>query len=164
MKCKILLSAVLALCNLLALYSADVFLAGNESGLYEISVGGVKHIWGGAAVYKIVKAADRRLFLTDRGIAVTDDLKTFSFLNASLPKKIVKHIDEKGSRTFVEKMPQLKDLEVHPSNPDIFVTASSSKVFLTTDGGKSWQDLGANGVINGIKAVNVLDLPRAKAG
>ncbi len=159
MKCKILLSAVLALCNLLALYSADVFLAGNESGLYEISVGGVKHIWDGAAVYKIVKAADRRLFLTDRGIAVTDDLKTFSFLNASLPKKIVKHIDEKGSRTFVEKMPQLKDLEVHPSNPDIFVTASSSKVFLTTDGGKSWLDLGANGVINGIKAVNVLDMP-----
>lgn len=159
MKYKIFLPILWAFFNLFNLYAAGSFLAGSEDGLYEVNGFEVTRLWSDAKIYKIVKAADKWLFLTDKGVAVSKNLRAFSYLNAALPKKIIKHIDEKGNKTFIEKMPQLKDLEVHPSNPMVFVTASSSKVFLTTDAGKTWQDLGANGFINGIKAVYAADFP-----
>lgn len=155
---KIFLPVLLIICNT-CLSANDFFLAGNETGLYEIDNFKVEKIWDGGKIIKISKAANRWLFLTDNGIAYSNNLKDFKYINSNLPKKIIKTINENGNKIFTEKMPQLKDFEVHPINPNIYVTASSSKVFLTLNAGKTWQDLGANGFMNGIKAVSVLDLP-----
>ncbi len=145
-----------------SLFAEDAFLTGGKDGLYEIHNFHEKHIWNGASVFKICKAGNQWLFLTDAGIAASKDLKNFYYINNTLPKKIIKTIDENGDKQFTEKVQQLKDLEVHPENPNIFVTATSDSVFLTTDSGKTWQNLGCNGKVNGIKAVSVADMLNGK--
>ncbi|UTY32527.1 hypothetical protein E4N75_08930 [Treponema putidum] len=147
---------------MLPLYAQDVFLAGNGEGLFKIENFKTKKIWSDSSVLKICKTGNQWLFLTDKGLAASKDLKDFYYLNEKLPKKIIKNIDKNGNKTFIEKIPQLKDLEVHPFNPNIFVTATSSNVFLTRDSGKTWEDLGANHSVNGIKAVCVLDMPNSR--
>ncbi|WP_255822448.1 putative glycoside hydrolase [Treponema putidum] len=154
--------AFVLLIIMLPLYAQDVFLAGNGEGLFKIENFKTKKIWSDSSVLKICKTGNQWLFLTDKGLAASKDLKDFYYLNEKLPKKIIKNIDKNGNKTFIEKIPQLKDLEVHPFNPNIFVTATSSNVFLTRDSGKTWEDLGANHSVNGIKAVCVLDMPNSR--
>lgn len=162
--CKNLLKFFYILLMLLfiPLYAENIFLAGNENGLFEIEYLKPRKIWSDAQVFKISKAGNQWLFLTDKGLAASKDLKQFYYLNDNLPRKIIKTIGQDGNKKFIEKIPQLKDLEVHPFNPNIFVTASSSNVFLTRDSGKTWTDLGSNHYVNGIKAVCVLDMPNSK--
>lgn len=159
---KKIISALLFGFTVLIIFAEEAFLAGGESGLYEIHNFRAKNIWDKASVYKICRAGNQWLFLTDNGIAASKNLQDFYYLNNALPKKIIKSIDKNGNKSFSEKMQQLKDLEVHPSNPNIFITASSESVFLTADSGKTWTNLGCNGKVNGIKAVCVLDIPNAK--
>ena len=154
--------AFVLLIVMLPLYAQDAFLAGSSEGLFKIDNFRAKKIWSDAPVFKISKAGNQWLFLTGKGLAASKNLKEFYYLNDKLPKKIIKNIDKNGNKTFIEKIPQLKDLEVHPFNPNIFVTATSSNVFLTRDSGKTWENLGANHSVNGIKAVSVLDMPNSR--
>ncbi|UTC68446.1 MULTISPECIES: putative glycoside hydrolase [unclassified Treponema] len=147
---------------MIPVYAQDVFMAGSYEGLFRIDNFRAKKIWNDAAVFKICRAGNQWLFLTDKGLAASKNLKDFYYLNDKLPKKIIKNIDADGNKTFIEKIPQLKDLEVHPFNPNIFVTATSGSVFLTRDSGKTWTDIGANHSVNGIKAVSVLDMPNVR--
>ncbi len=156
LKACLLLFSFLSFAQLFAYTNA--FLAGNEKGLYQIDNYSKKRIYSKAEIYKICRAGNQWLFLTNKGILASKNLKKFYYLNNGLAKKIVKVIDKNGNKSFKEKIHQLKDLEVHPSNPNIFVTATSDSVFLTRDAGKSWQDLGCNGKVNGLKAVSVLDM------
>ena len=129
--------AFVLLIIMLPLYAQDAFLAGSSEGLFKIDNFRAKKIWSDAPVFKISKAGNQWLFLTGKGLAASKNLKEFYYLNDKLPKKIIKNIDKNGNKTFIEKIPQLKDLEVHPFNPNIFVTATSSNVFLTRDSGKT---------------------------
>lgn len=157
---KIVIILVLVISTFM-LFAEEAFLVGGENGLYQIQNFKAINIWQKNSIYKICRAGHQWLFLTDDGILASKDLKTFYSLNDNLPKKIIKSIDENGNKTFIKKIQQLKDLEVHPINPNVFVTATSDSVLLTIDAGKTWQDLGCNGRVNGIKAISVVDLPNA---
>ncbi|CEM61454.1 hypothetical protein DWQ65_11370 [Treponema phagedenis] len=143
------------------LFSQQPFLAGTEDGLYKLTPYAAFPLLKEVAIKKIIALDDSWLFLTSKGVMKSADLKTFSFVNTGLPVKIIKTISN-AKKEFVSVPQPLKDLEVHPDNPSIFVTATNTAVFLTRDGGKTWKDLGCNSNRNGVKAVAVLDLPDTK--
>ena len=79
------------------LYAENIFLAGNENGLFEIEYLKPRKIWSDAQVFKISKAGNQWLFLTDKGLAASKDLKQFYYLNDNLPRKIIKTIGQDGN-------------------------------------------------------------------
>jgi hypothetical protein len=67
---------------------------------------------------------------------------------------------EGGQKSFTPLIQEIKDLEIHPGNPEIMVCATKDQVFLTRNGGRTWENLGAPPYrTNGIKAVAAADLP-----
>jgi hypothetical protein len=142
------------------LFAREGFLAGSESGLYSLERGRPELIWGKTAVRKIVKAGDSWFLLTDSGIWTSKDLVSFEERNAGLPVKTIK-VPQNNTKTFVREVQELKDLEIHPTNPLIMITATKDSVFLTRDGGYSWKDMGMCAQTVGLKSVTVLDLPDA---
>lgn len=94
-------------------------------------------------------------FLTSKGILTSTDLKTFEYRNNGLSFLKMKEINL-DQVSFSDKVAQLKDLEVHPQNPQILVTATKDNVFITYDGGLNWKNLGSmSSSTSGIKAVAV---------
>lgn len=153
---KKLLFCVILSCALFSV-AAQEFLVGTDSGLYNVA--GVPYqIFSNIAVYSIQKNGGAYFFITDRGIMKSSDLKHYVFLSNGLPKKILK-MEVNGKFQLVEKTQALKDLAFHPTDENIFVTATNSAVFLTVNGGKTWQNLGSYGNANGIKSVAVATLP-----
>ena len=143
-------------------YTADFALAGSNWGLYCINRNSQSLIWSKAEVRKILKVGDTWYMLTAAGIYTTtytaDGRFQFKSLNEGLPVKTIKKF-EHGTKSFVSEIQELKDLEVHPENSQIMVTATREAVFLTRNGGRTWQNLGISAVTAGVKAVAVLDLP-----
>lgn len=150
MACVFFLSGVL--------FGQTLFLAGSENGLYRISSGTATQIWNKSEVKKIIHSDSAWFFLTGEGIFYSKDLVLFEERNTGLPVKVLK-IPENGSKRFTREIQELKDLEIHPSNTRIMVTATKDSVFLTKDGGLSWKSIGLNAVTTGAKAVAVTDLP-----
>ncbi|PIE98956.1 MAG: hypothetical protein CR988_00895 [Treponema sp.] len=142
---------------LLPAFAQNEFLLGTDEGLFDIR-DEPRQIFKNIAIYKILHNGENWFFLTDKGILVSNNLQGYSFLNNGLPKKTLK-LNYSGIFKFVTQTKALKDLEFHPTNKDIFVTATNDSVFLTVDGGTTWQNLGCYGKANGIKAVAVTDLP-----
>lgn len=138
----------------------DFLLAGTRDGLYKLTSVSVQPLWKGTAVRKIIKNGTTWFFLTDNGIARSNNLTQFDFVNEGLPIKVIKRISGK-EKAFIKKPQMLKDMEVHPVRPDTLITATNSAVFLSEDGGKHWRNLGCHTRVNGLKAVCVLDLPDA---
>jgi len=136
----------------------EFLLAGTQNGLYQLTPASVKHIWDTVQVKKILKGGNRWFFLTANGVAASENLQHFDYVNANLPVKVLKNIDN-GTKSFEYKTQMLKDLEMHPAKPQILVTATNSEVFFTEDGGQHWHSIGAHTQVNGIKAVCILDLP-----
>ncbi len=133
-------------------------LAGTASGIYRVIDGRATLLREAREVRKILRVGDRWLFLTGAGILESRDLVVFEERNAGLPVKVVK-VPDSGSKKFVREVQELKDLEVHPDNPEILVTATRDAVFLSRDGGRSWKSEGMSAATAGVKAVAVLDLP-----
>ncbi len=133
-------------------------LAGTAAGIYRLSGGKATLVRETPEVRKIVRAAGRWLFLTGEGILESSDLTTFHARNEGLPIKVVK-VPTGGAKSFTREVQELKDLEVHPDNPLIMVTATRDAVFLTRDGAKTWTNLGLSAMTAGAKAVCVADLP-----
>lgn len=153
---KRILICICLLCNVIGI-NAQAILVGTDAGLFDIS--GIPHqIFSGVSIYNIEKSDGSYFFLTDKGIMKSTDLKHYTFVSESLPKKTLK-LETSGSFQLVKKHQRLKDIAFHPENPNIFVTATNSAVFLTENGGKTWQNLGTYGNANGIKAVAVATLP-----
>ncbi len=141
-----------------SLSARDFFLAGTQTGLYKLTAVSVKKVWYGVQVRKIIKSGKKWFFLTDNGIACSENAELFEYINTGLPVKVLKTIDE-TEKSFIRKTQMLKDLEKHPDHTDTLVTATNSAVFLSTDGGNQWINLGCHSSVNGLKAVCVLDLP-----
>lgn len=156
MKSKI---RMLSVCMLFSgfLFASENFLAGSSSGLYSLGSPSPTLLWDKPDVRKIVKAGNAWFFLTGSGIWTSGDLAAFEERNEGLPIKVVK-VPENGTKTFVREVQELKDLEVHPSNPLILVTATKDAVYLTRDGGLSWKSVGMSAMTAGVKSVAVADL------
>ncbi len=143
-------------------------LAGTDSGLYKINESRTAMpLWTEGKVSKIVhtqsKAVDgskndRWFLLTSKGIVTTSDLVNFEYRNAGLAHLTIKE-SEGNEITFTKQCAQLKDLEVHPENSSILVTATKDNVYITYDAGLSWKNIGSSSATtSGIKAVAVADI------
>jgi hypothetical protein len=117
-------------------------------------------------VWKILSLGETEgwVILTDKGILVSGDLKNWEERNQGLPVQTLKFY-EGGKKTFQPVIQEIKDLEIHPRNPDIMVCAVKNGVFLTRNGGRTWENLGMPPYnSNGIKAVAVLTLADGSGG
>lgn len=140
------------------LSAQDVFLAGTNNGLYKVNQSKTTLLWGKANIRKIIRTGNTWYFLTGAGVLTSSDLVNFEERNNGLPVKVIKILSG-GQKTFTREIQEMKDLEVHPTNPLILVTATKDAVYLTRDGGLNWKNIGLNSVTAGAKAVTVLDLP-----
>ncbi len=144
-------------------------IAGAASGLYRLtSTNTAVPLWSEGKVLKILRTSpetpedassensqQRWYFLTSCGILTSTDLQNFEYRNNGLPFLKMKEINA-GAISFSDKPAQLKDLEIHPENPQILVTATKDRVYITYDGGLNWQSLGSmSSATSGIKAVAV---------
>lgn len=135
-------------------------LAGSEKGLYGISKTGANIVlWNGGEVKKIVKTPSYWAILTNVGIFVSADLFHWEARNIGLPVKTIKLFDNE-EKSFERMLAELKDLKVHPENPDMLITATKDAVFISQDTGRTWHSLGMPSYqTNGLKAVAVGNLP-----
>jgi hypothetical protein len=135
-------------------------LVGSEKGLHGITQNRANvSLWSGGEVKKIVKAPDSWTMLTSAGIYVSPDLFHWEERNAGLPVKTIKTYDN-GEKSFEEMFQELNDLEMHPENSNMMVTATKDAVFLSSDAGRTWRNLGMPPYqTNGLKAVAVGNLP-----
>lgn len=149
-------------CMLLSslLFARENILMGTSTGLYDIDSAAPTRLWDKADVRKIIKDGDTWFFLTGAGIWTSKDLVNYEERNEGLPVKVVKTYDD-GKKGFVREVQELKDLELHPTNPLVLVTATKDSIYLTRDGGHSWKNIGMSAATAGVKAVAVLDLPDA---
>ncbi|WP_223292837.1 putative glycoside hydrolase [Breznakiella homolactica] len=136
------------------------YLAGTEKGLYGINRYGIPSaLWNGGEVRKILKTDSYWALLTDQGILVSQDLRVWEPRNEGLPVKTIK-VYETGEKSFIRLVQEIKDLEIHPADPDIMVCAVKDAVFLSRDAGKTWRNLRMPAYrTNGIKAVAAAGMP-----
>ena len=154
---KRMLGALLFL-TAMSIHAQDFFLAGTQDGLYRLTSVSAQRLWNEAAVRKIIKSGKTWFLLTDNGIVRSENLTQFEYINEGLPVKVIKKITGE-EKTFIKKQQMLKDMEIHPSRPEVLITATNSNVFLSEDGGRHWRNLGCHTPVNGLKAVCILDLP-----
>ncbi|MDR2633170.1 MAG: hypothetical protein LBC51_06060 [Treponema sp.] len=135
-------------------------LIGTEAGLYGIDwKGSLTALWTRGAVRAIKRSKDYWAILSDQGIAVSPDLRTWEDRNQGLPVKLIKVYDQ-GETSFIRHVQDIKDLEIHPEQANIMVCAVKDGVFLSRNAGLSWEALGMPPYrTNGIKAVAVANLP-----
>jgi hypothetical protein len=140
-------------------------LIGADTGLYGLDRSGrLVSLWTGGQVRKIDKAAAPGsaintpgaafwVILSSQGILVSPDLHHWESRNQGLPVKTIKVFDE-GKKSFTPTVQEIKDLEINPANPEIMVCATKDTVYLSRNGGRSWESLGTPPYrTNGIKAV-----------
>ncbi|MDR1212298.1 MAG: hypothetical protein LBK40_08730, partial [Spirochaetaceae bacterium] len=139
-----------------------IYLAGTSRGLYGINrYGAAGAVWTGGQVKKILFTGTYWAILGDQGISVSRDLLSWEPGNRGLPVKTIK-VFEGGTKSFISAIQEIKDLEVHPQNPDILVCAVKDAVYLSRDAGQNWRSLGMPPYrTNGIKAVAVASMPYA---
>lgn len=120
----------------------------------------ISPLWQEGEVKKILLQKGRYILLTDQGIWVSSNLQKWEPRNRGLPFKTLKIIQE-GKKTFLQQVQDIKDLEIHPDEPDTWVCATREGVFITYTAGQEWVSLGMPPArTNGIKAVAVASLPK----
>jgi hypothetical protein len=135
-------------------------LAGAEGGLYGLDPQGNSTVlWEGGAVRKILWSGTYWALLSDQGIMVSLNLRHWESRNQGLPVRTLKTYRE-GETLLMRQIQELKDLEFDPLDPETLVTTVKDRVFLSRDGGRSWENLGAPPFrTQGLKAVAVASLP-----
>jgi hypothetical protein len=141
-------------------------ILGTDEGLTGVDQAGVSQVlWEGGAVRKILKRGTGWVMLTDAGVFVSEDLRNWEARNRGLPVWTIKVYDSgngNGRKSFEPVIQEIKDLEVHPADAEILVCAVKNAVYLTRNGGRSWESLGMPAYnTNGIKAVAVAGLSDA---
>jgi hypothetical protein len=146
------------------LNSRITLLAGADGGLFSFDrAGNAAPLWRGGSVRKILRAGNAWFIMGSGGIFRSEDLSVWENRGRGLPEKTVK-VFEGGVKSFLAVPQEIKDLEANPADPDIMVCATKDRVFLTRNGGRSWESLGApNYRTNGIKAVAAAYMPAVPA-
>ena len=145
------------------------FIAGSDKGLFRIIKNKtLEPLWTEGKVKQILRVPfssekDNTNFswyiLTNKGILYTSDLEHFELRNTGLPFLTVKKYDGK-SPTLESQVDLLKDIAVDPIDPLTLVTATRDNVYLSTDGGQNWRNMGSVSTsTTGIKAVAVAHIP-----
>ena len=135
-------------------------ILGTENGLMGLDQAGNRTtLWSGGEVKKIISrnlgTQTQWIILTSQGIFVSNDLRSWESRNQGLATYVIKNY-EGGRTSLITSVRDIKDLEVDPQNPENMVCAIKDAVFLTRNGGRTWQSLGMpNYRSNGIKAVGV---------
>jgi hypothetical protein len=147
----------------LPLYSQEnawSLVIGAADGLYGLDQSGrSQRLWSGGEVKKILSYKTGQttswLILTSQGILTSNNLRNWEARNTGLPVKTIK-VYEGGRTSFITNVQEIKDLKIHPNNPEIMVCAFKEAVYLTRNGGRNWQNLGMPSYIsNGIKSTAV---------
>ena len=140
-------------------------LAGTESGLYKIIGSNTPvPLWTKSRVTQILYTqnlnGEQWFFVTGLGIVTSTDLTTFTILGKAngLPELTLKTYDGEKT-TLVQRAKGIKDIAIHPQNPYILAAVTSDAVYLTKDGGETWNSLGFCAQTAGAKAVAVADMP-----
>jgi hypothetical protein len=135
-------------------------LIGTAEGLYGLDLwGDLSPLWQGGEVRKIAAAGTSWALLSTSGIFWSDDLQDWENRSAGLPVKTVKFFQD-GEKSFLPMVQEIKDLMIHPGNPDLMVCAVKDTVYLSKDSGRSWTNLGMPSYrSNGIKAAAAAYLP-----
>ena len=136
--------------------SDEPFLVGTDNGLYRILSNGIAEpLWNEGKISFIHKTQNKWWFICEKGILSSEDLKHFSLQNNGLPSLMIKTYDGKNKH-LLNKAALLKDLSSDPFDPNILVTATKDNVYLTRNGGTSWEKIGSmSRGTSGIKAVAV---------
>jgi len=120
-----------------------VTLAGTNEGLFAIDAAGVvTALWSGGSVKKILPPQydNDWVILSNEGIFFSNDLLNWEQRNQGLPIKTIKVIDD-GEKDFLYIVQDLKDVKINLSDPQIMVTTTRERTYLTRDGGMSWTAL-----------------------
>jgi hypothetical protein len=135
---------------------------GTATGLTALNPdGGLEQLWKEGAVRKILRTPSEWFILSDQGIFASKDLTLWEARNTGLPQRVLKLYGD-GKKSFLSLTGGIKDLEADPENPDTLVCAVKDGVYLSRNGGRDWENLGAPPFrSNGIKAVGVSSLPGA---
>ena len=145
-------------------------LIGTDQGLFSLDrQGAVRTLWSGGTVRKIVPLdyagyaggdeGGAWAIMSGEGIFVSTDLRQWENRSQGLPIKTLKIFQDR-EKTFLPMVQEIKDLEVHPADPEIMVCATKDRVYLSRNQGRSWSSLGAPPYrTNGIKAVAAAYLP-----
>lgn len=141
-----------------AAFSQSGIIAGTEQGLFRITRTGAVKIQDISGVRKILRTPAGWYVMSAAGILFSADLASFEERNSGLPQKVIKTW-ENGVKGFHREIQELKDLEVHPDNPLILVTATKDSVYITRDGGHNWKSAGLSAATTGAKAVAIASLP-----
>jgi hypothetical protein len=133
---------------------------GTVEGLVGLDLAGKSEVlWEGGAVRKILRRSDGGwVILTEKGVFVSEDLRRWEERNQGLPVWNIK-VYEDGKKSFEPVIQEIKDLEIHPADSEIMVCAVKNAVYLTRNGGRSWENLGMPPYnTNGAKAVAAASL------
>ena len=140
-------------------------LTGTETGLYKI-VGSDTPVplWNESRVTQILRtqtdSGEQWFFVTGHGLLYSNDLKNFTIIGneQGLPVLTLKEYDGQKTR-LVKRAKEIKDIAVHPQNPNILVATTDKTVYLSRDGGQNWKSLGFSAQTAGAKAVAVASMP-----
>ena len=138
----------------------DAFIVGTDNGVFKVSKSGERiPLLKDVKVTQIVKTDYRWFFVTANGILTSEDLVVFKESNNGLPYHTIKEYDG-NEKTFIRKVPLLKDLCVDPLDQKILVTATKNEVYMTRDGGDNWYSIGSMSKNTaGMKSVAVAHMP-----
>jgi hypothetical protein len=125
-----------------ALEKRSFLLAGTSQGLYAWDChGDPVLVWNGGGnppeIKKIIAVPYGFFVLTSEGIFFSGDGRSFEDRNEGITYKTIKVINE-NEKSFTNITDDLKDIASDLSNPLNLVTCSKDKVFISTNGAKSW--------------------------
>ncbi|MGB4572897.1 MAG: putative glycoside hydrolase [Rectinemataceae bacterium] len=158
-----LIFVILAVLVMTASASApeEVFLAGNDEGLYIVRPGKngyeAESLWSGGRVLKIEPAGSGWYVLSSGGLLYAqapDAQNPYSIrdISTGLPSKTLNLYRNAAFVPFV--VPEdLKDIESDPAVPARVLVCTADKVMYSPDHGSTWSDLGSPSVMPGLKAV-----------
>lgn len=112
-------------------------------------------------IKKILPVPDGFYILTSEGVFFTADGRDFESRNEGITYKIVKLIHG-NEKSFTNINDDLKDIAVDQANPDNLVSCSKDKVFISTNGAKSWFFIQGPVPYSTIKSVLIISCPEIR--
>ncbi|MCL2093474.1 MAG: hypothetical protein FWH12_04685 [Treponema sp.] len=138
-----ILFLLLPSCTLNAQVSRQVpydLVWGSNEGLFGRTGGRIDTLWSGG-VQKIIQGGSDWILFGNRGVFVSHDLLSWEERNTALPRKLIK-VYEDGQTRLEPEIQQIKNLAADPVNGDNLAVVFKDALYLSRNGGRSWQNLG----------------------